>query len=208
MSTRKEQGARTRRAKVPKTNRRPRIGADGLTAKQRAFVEHYLVCWNASEAARRAGYRGKANVVGPRLLANVSIRALVDARLAEMAMSANEVLARLSDEAAGDLDYFLNGQGLDFDKARKAGKMHLLKSFSVTAEGFRIEIHDAQAAKVHLGRHYGLFGERTTALNIDVSKLNDEQLDRLAAGEDPLRVLAAAGPGGAGAPAEGPTPEP
>jgi hypothetical protein len=37
----------------------------------------------------------------------------------------------------------------------------------------------------------------------DLSKLTDEQLQRLAAGEDPRTVLAAAGPGGAGAaPAE------
>lgn len=29
-----------------------------LTAKQKAFADHYLICLNKTEAARRAGYRG------------------------------------------------------------------------------------------------------------------------------------------------------
>ena len=33
-----------------------------LTAQQRRFVAAYLECLNASEAARRAGYKTKANV--------------------------------------------------------------------------------------------------------------------------------------------------
>jgi len=43
--------------------------------RHRIFIQEYCQTFNASEAARRAGYRSKANVVGPRLLANVSIRA-------------------------------------------------------------------------------------------------------------------------------------
>ena len=34
-----------------------------LTPKQRAFVEHYLESWNATKAARRAGYRGNSNTL-------------------------------------------------------------------------------------------------------------------------------------------------
>ena len=74
-----------------------------LTDRQRVFVEEYLTCWNASESARRAGYRGRANTVGPRLLANVGIQKYVEKRLSEKAMKADEVLARLADEARGTL---------------------------------------------------------------------------------------------------------
>jgi phage terminase small subunit len=78
-----------------------------LTTKQQAFVEFYLMCWNASEAARRAEYTGQANVVGPRLLANVSIQAAIQERLAELKMSADEVLTRLTDHARATADDFL-----------------------------------------------------------------------------------------------------
>jgi len=67
-----------------------------LTNKRIAFVEHYLSCWNASEAARRAGYK-QAHSQGPRLLENVDVQAYVKARLAESAMCADEVLSRLTE---------------------------------------------------------------------------------------------------------------
>lgn len=49
-----------------------------LSDRQQAFVAHYLVSRNASDAYRKAGYAAKdANVCGPRLLANVRIAAAV-----------------------------------------------------------------------------------------------------------------------------------
>jgi phage terminase small subunit len=48
-----------------------------MTPKQQRFVEEYLVDLNASAAARRAGYRGDPNTVGPRMLANVGISAFI-----------------------------------------------------------------------------------------------------------------------------------
>ncbi len=55
-----------------------------LTARQRAFVQHYLDCRNASAAARRAGYSEKgAGSAGHRLLRNTAvIAALGDAGIA------------------------------------------------------------------------------------------------------------------------------
>ena len=91
-----------------------------LTTKRIAFVEHYLACWNASEAARRAGYRGKANVVGPRLLADVSIQAYVKLRLADMQMTADEVMQRLADHARDD------SKGVSLKALELVGKHHKL----------------------------------------------------------------------------------
>ncbi len=77
-----------------------------LTRRQQVFIEEYLTCWNASEAARRAGYRGDANTVGPRLLADVGIKERINQRADEMSMSANEVLTALSDQGRSDIGAF------------------------------------------------------------------------------------------------------
>ena len=73
-----------------------------LTRKQQIFVDEYLKCFNASEAARRAGYTGKADVIGCQLLSNISIKALIDARIAESHMSADEALRLLAEMARGE----------------------------------------------------------------------------------------------------------
>lgn len=50
----------------------------GLNPKQQRFVEEYLVDFNATQAAIRAGYsRRNADVTGPRLLGNVGVAAAV-----------------------------------------------------------------------------------------------------------------------------------
>lgn len=49
-----------------------------ITTRQQAFIDEYVMCLNSSEAARRAGYIGKSNVTGPRLLSYPEIRQAVD----------------------------------------------------------------------------------------------------------------------------------
>lgn len=78
-----------------------------MNNKQRVFVEEYLQCWNATEAARRAGY-AHPNIQGPRLLSNVSISEVIQARLAEKQMGADEALQLLADMARGDLGEFMD----------------------------------------------------------------------------------------------------
>lgn len=52
----------------------------GLTGKQKAFCRHYIACsFNASEAARKAGYSPhRVNVTSSQLLANPSIQKELD----------------------------------------------------------------------------------------------------------------------------------
>ena len=57
-----------------------------LTNKQRAFVEHYLDTWNATEAAREAGYSER------------SIGSIASENLHKPAIK-KEILQRLSDKA-------------------------------------------------------------------------------------------------------------
>lgn len=165
-----------------------------LNRKQQVFVEEYLKCWNASEAARRAGYKGKANVVGPRLLANVSIQAAIEARLDELKMGADEVLIRLAEQARFDPLKFatINEDKVYIDLAelKRAGLGSIVKKIAYDKFGnLVVEFHDAQAAQRLIGQHHRLFATRNENLNFDFSKLTDEQLQRIRAGEDPWDVI-------------------
>ena len=81
-----------------------------LSPKQRAFVNEYVVDFNGTQAAIRAGYSDRgANVAAVRLLSNATVLtelAKVNERKdALRQISVNEVLTMLEREAtAGDLD--------------------------------------------------------------------------------------------------------
>jgi phage terminase small subunit len=138
-----------------------------LTNKQRAFIEHYLKCWNAAEAARKAGYSERtARFIGSENLTKPNIQAEIDKRLDELAMSAAEVLARLTDQATASMADFIsvNDEGqphLDLKQALERGKLHLLKKIRVTDQGhLTIELHDGQKALMLLGQHHKLFTQK------------------------------------------------
>lgn len=134
-----------------------------ISNKQRAFVEYYCgqARWSATEAARLSGY-AQPHSQGPRLLENVGVKAAIRDRMAELAMTAEEIVLRLREHATASLDDFTDEDGsLNLRKARRAGRMHLVKKLTVKprehGQEISIELHDAQAALVHLGRHLGLF---------------------------------------------------
>jgi Terminase small subunit len=73
---------------------------NGLTTKQRRFVEEYCIDWNATQAAIRAGYsKDSARTSGGRNMHNDVIRAALEGRFRDLAMSSDEALARLRDLA-------------------------------------------------------------------------------------------------------------
>lgn len=167
-----------------------------LPPKQQRFVLEYLACLNATEAARRADY-AHPNKQGPRLLVNVGIARVIQAALEAQAMTLPEVAARLSEQARADLRAFLETDGAGKVTGFNLGKdrpLHLLKKVQLTETEFKgvitrtttIELNDPQSALVHLGKWRGMF--RDLSLNIPLDKLTDEQLARIAAGEDPLKV--------------------
>lgn len=162
-----------------------------LTAKHQVFIAEYLKCWNASEAARRAGYTGDANTVGPRLLANVGISEEIERRKAEIIMSADEVLARLTEQGrAAYSAYFTADGSVDLGKLIADGKAHLIKKIKPTKEGLEVEFYDAQAALAQLAKANGLDRIELTGRNggpiktehterHDLSKLSSDQLREL-----------------------------
>lgn len=191
-----------------------RFDSMGLSNKQEAFVNEYLTCWNTAEAARRAGYSAKtARQQGSRLLTNVDIQAAIAARLDELKMGADEVLTRLTDHARGTMRDFLRvdkgGEPvLDLRKAAETNRLHLVKKFKKTTRTIKnmtetvveIELYDAQAALVQLGRHHRLFADRLEVdwrAELEAAGLNpDAQYESLV--EEFRRHIEAGAPANAG----------
>ena len=163
------------------------MSREGLTTKQRLFVESYLSNgFNATEAARAAGYKGNdvtLAAVGYENLRKPQIAAVISERVNEAAMGANEVLARLSAIARGSVADFINEDGkFDFEAAKKAKKDGLLKKLkrkttskrvdtrtegedeeaetietSVVYEEVEFEMYSAHEALRDLGTYHNLF---------------------------------------------------
>jgi len=153
------------KAKTRQTQPKPKPELNQLTFRQRMFVSYFLgkAGGNATEAARMAGY-ASPHPEGARLLRNATIKAAVDAKLGQAAMSADEVLARLSDQAAIDFSkYIVNseeGLSVDVIKMKADGLGHLIKGIKKTKFGDQVEFHDAHAALDKLARYHSLYKDR------------------------------------------------
>lgn len=140
-----------------------------LTDKQARFVTEYLKCFNAAEAARNAGYKGRSDVEGARLLVNLS-EYLNEARPSETIMTPEEVLTELSIIARGDMGNFIDDSSLSInlntDKARS--KMRLVKKIKYITQvnddsqtdTVEFELYDKVKALELLGKYYALFKDR------------------------------------------------
>lgn len=148
-----------------------------LSAKQQAFIHEYLLDFNATRAAERAGYRGNDNtlaVTGHDLIRNPKIAEAIQKRLQEKAMSADEVLMRLAEQARGDMGGYLSDDGeIDIAAMKAAKQTHLLRKVKRTVRTgesesggtwaetrVEVELHDAQSALNLIGRHHKLFTDK------------------------------------------------
>jgi len=136
-----------------------------LTNKQKAFINEYLQCWNATEAAKRAGYSEKtAYSIGQRLLKDVEVAKEIDIRLSEMRMSADEVLHRLSQIARNEITQHITNYGaiiaVDMEAIREAGLLHLVQEISNTRNGMRVKFTDSQRALETLAKVHALLVDR------------------------------------------------
>lgn len=199
----------------------------GLSPKAVLFLEAYLQTWNASEAARRAGYSAKtAGSIGHDLLKKPEIKEAIRRRVADSTVGANEGLTLLTAQArASATNYFkvaerwtesprltdetveeTQGQddkgnpvrlyrvrylALDINKLldpQLGAVIHRLKDSP--KDGLSFELYDAQTAVVKLLEAQGVFRAGATAnVNLDLQTLSDAQLERIYAGEDPVKVL-------------------
>jgi phage terminase small subunit len=173
-----------------------------ITNKRRAFIDEYLKDCNATQAAIRAGYAVKtAYSQGNRLLKIVEVAEEIKRRLDEKSMKADEVIQRLTDMARSDMGDFMTIDGLasymDLDKAKRLGLTHLIKKVKdrvvmtrtedeeTETHYMEIELYDAQAALVQLGRYHKLFTD-----NMDITSGGKEFIlkvvyDKSGAGNTP-----------------------
>lgn len=157
--------------------------ADGLTAKQRAFVAAYLSNgFNGSLAARTVSPHAKRpDQIAYEYLRKPEIAAAVRQGLAEQAMPADEVLARIAEQARGTMEDFLDEAGdIDLKQARERNRLHLIKTRATTKEGERIELYSAQSALELLAKHHALLTEKV--------ELSGEAAVKVYAGFDPDNV--------------------
>lgn len=153
-----------------------------LSSKQRLFVEEYLACFNATQAAIRAGYsKRSAHSTGWETLRKPEVAELIRRRLQERAMSADEVLMRLAEQARGSLGDFLSRRdghtlSVDLDQADLLDKLHLVKRLKQTTRTWtetvggedvehretrvEVELYSAQAALELLGKNHRLFADK------------------------------------------------
>lgn len=142
------------------------IMSSKLTDKQKAFINYYLQSFNATDAARKAEYKGNDNTlrsIGSENLTKPNIKAEIDARMGELVMSANEALYELGQIARLDISEFLEFKPgirepyLDLQKAKEAGLMRFVKKIKYNAQGLlEFELYDKQAALVQIGKWRGL----------------------------------------------------
>lgn len=146
-----------------------------LTPKQQRFVDAYVgpAQGNGRQACRLAGYRGDDNALGViahENLTKLNVKAHISARAAEYAMSPEEVLARLADQARSSMEDFITvpeaGRWyLDMKKAEARGKLHLIKEATWTEFGPSIKLQDSYSALVQLGKYHGLWTDKQQVMH-------------------------------------------
>lgn len=151
-----------------------------LSLKKRAFINEYFLCnFNGTEAYKRAYGVTDDNAAAAsasRLLRDVKIKQEIETRFAERAMSANEVIDRLSQIARADFGDYMDDEGrVDIKKLKTAKKTHLVKRIKqrtlttpsadgdapTLAHDLDVEFYSAHEALRDLAKKHALFTEKS-----------------------------------------------
>jgi len=183
-----------------------------LSFQEALFIETYLSNgFNAGRAARSANYRGLERGayghIGKSVLKRDVVRRILSRRIAEHALTADEILAEWAEVAKADMSNFLTvRQGedpltgaemsiavADMAKADELGMLHMIKKAKIGADGsFTFELRDQDKALEQIARHLGMF-EKDNTLQIPrglIELLNQTPEERKAK-LDEYRELAA-----------------
>lgn len=153
-----------------------------LTDKQSKFVDEYLVDLNATQAAIRAGYSHRsAGTIAAELMANPEIKTALDAAKADLRkrteVTQERVVAELAKLAFSNIEDFthLTTDGDPVIDLTKADRDQFAAITEITTEDFtdgrgkdardvkrvKIKLADKRAALVDLGKHLGMFVDRS-----------------------------------------------
>lgn len=144
-----------------------RKGPDGLNDRQRAFVQEYIVDFNATQAAIRAGYAPRAaQEQSSRLLSKAivgaAVAAAIQARSERVQISADDVLREVAALAFAHMGQYArwNDESVSLiDSAEVDPRAVSEVSQRMTRYGnnVSIKLHDKLAALTKLGEHLGLW---------------------------------------------------
>lgn len=165
----------------------PHDSPDGnLTDKEELFIHEYLIDFNATQAATRAGYSEKsARTIGPRTLSKDVIRQRIEQVCAErkkqLALSQERVIRELEHVAYARMNNYVrvkNGRVFLMETEElDVGMDAAIQSYSETTTqhggSTSIKLHDKLKAIEMLGAYLKLFKED------DDSEDKSTELDRL-----------------------------
>jgi phage terminase small subunit len=165
---------------------------DTLRPKQQRFIEEYLIDFNATQAAIRAGYsKDTAKVIGCENLTKPAIQAALSEEKAKLRarveVTQEDVANELrkigfqdirdavqwgsSLEITGDDGEVAvhNGVSLINSDEITADTAAAIAEVSQTKDGVKIKMHDKRAALVDLGKHLGMFeGDKDRAGDVHI----------------------------------------
>lgn len=139
-----------------------------LTAKQKLFVDEYLIDLNATQAAIRAGYSTKrAQEIGYQLLRKTTVSEVIDQALAERSrrtgISQDRVLQELARIALVNplnvVDPESGEVRTDISPDDAAAIASVTRKFGKTVE-CSVRLHDKVKALELLGRHLGMYKDK------------------------------------------------
>jgi|CZCA01.1.fsa_nt_gi phage terminase small subunit len=180
-----------------------------LTQKQRHFVQEYLVDLNATQAAIRAGYSERtAHVQGPRLLGNVRVQVAIQEALRQREkrteITQDRVLTELAKIGFADIRDYLeyktektvvaygdDGEPIiDYRQIidvidSKNVDTSAIQEVSISKDGtFKFKLYDKQKALNDIGRHLGMFVDKTEVSGPDGGPIQWVDLVKLAKSDD------------------------
>lgn len=165
-----------------------------LTNKQLLFVEEYMIDFNATQAAIRAGYSEKtANEQGARLLANVSVKNEINRRCKEISneypLLRKKIVDRLQKIAFSDIKDMLSFKTVKTVVGVEDGEPvigyktvidlkdsnevdgALISEVQETRDGFKFKRVDSMKALELLGKYTGLENAEIEELKAEIEKI-------------------------------------
>lgn len=156
-----------------------------LTAKQKRFVEEYLIDLNATQAAIRAGYSPEtAQQISSENLSKPVISIAIAKAMAERSkrtgVNADRVLMELAKIGFASINDIVDLNSAKIKEDASAEDLACIQSIKVKPTEWGIEreikMYDKKAALVDLGKHLGMFKDKVElsgSLDTEKTKLDD-----------------------------------
>ena len=177
----------------------------GLTAKQQAFVNEYLIDLNASAAYLRAGYKCSepcARRLASRLLTNEDVQSAVKSALAarteRVEITQDMVLRELARVAFADTTSAVRIEGGrvvvqdtdEMDENTRRAISEISETKTLNGGTLKIKFHDKVKALELLSRHLGILNDKLS-VNAKTEVSCDEGLEALLSDPESRKLLAA-----------------